>query len=815
MSDSDENDTPFQLPSSHPGETRETFGERLRRRREELSEEDEGPAPGSWQSRTRHLVAMVVGSPHDSASIARKNADAARAVDGVVHVLFGEDLPPFQNSAGRDFSGEPLLAEDQVVYRDQPVALVIGVDEAACRHAAEKLEIEYHASPGILTVEHAVAMESFHGDPRICGRGDVAATLESAPKRRKGSLAIAPQHAGIPGGEEITVRPLLEREGLSVHARGLLPTAVRTAVARAADVPESEVRLHPDAPAGTTGAMEMEPVRLAALATHAAIKCGSAVTLRIHSPHSPLVNGSRHHAEVRFDVGFEEDGVISAVDVQLTLDGGWFEADSSTTMDRALLHADSVYGIPHLRIAARLCRTNRLTAAVLPAEGAAQGAWAMEEIIQRVAEETGLPPHQVREKNFYLESGQLKTAPYGQPVDGASISRVWLQALRRSDYESRLAAVDAWNRKNSSYKRGIAIVPARFGVGDPRSERNAASVIVQILADGSVVVRAGVVDVGDGLERQLREEVAAHLGVEPHSVEVVLGDFDSLPRAAPVLGADAAGLLLRAIDDACRPLRERLREVALQLFAARGQTEIELEGIRFADGLVGPDVSPAAPLHFKEVIEGAWRKRVNLVATGYHRTPNLWWDPELGAGWPFSAFTHAAAVVEIQVDAFTGEIQILRVDVAHEGSPSPDQGDRDLAQLMRAFTMGAGWILSESAPAADSDHPEDWPVEEGIPGFADAPFQVVTDRLRPAAEPLQAPGDPCAEAPVLLAWAAREALWDALRAFGFEAELDIDLPLPATPPRVLATCKEISRQLRERENPAAGKRTRAVTPRRS
>src|SRR5690606_28007166 len=123
------------------------------------------------------------------------------------------------------------------------------------------------------------------------------------------------------------------------------------------------------------------------------------------------------------------------------------------------------------------------------------------------------------------------------------------------------------------------------------------------------------------------------------------------------------------LADACRNLIVRLREVALQLFAARGQTEVEIEAIRFIRGLVGPDISPNSPLHFKEVIEGAWRKRVNLVETGYHRTPNLWWDHELGAGWPFSSFTYAAAAAEVQVDAFTGEVQILRVDIAHEGSP--------------------------------------------------------------------------------------------------------------------------------------------------
>src|SRR5690606_1023616 len=159
-------------------------------------------------------------------------------------------------------------------------------------------------------------------------------------------------------------------------------------------------------------------------------------------------------------------------------------------------------------------------------------------------------------------------------------------------------------------------------------------------------------------------------------------------------------------------------------------------------------------------------------------TPNLWWDHELGAGWPFSAFTYAAAVAEVQIDAFTGEVQILRVDIAHEGSPSPSQGDRDFAQLMRSFTLGVSWLLSERSLSHDEDEPGPGGAGDGFFGFADAPFQVMTDRMRPLGDPLTTPGDPCAEAPLLLSLCVREALWNALCAFGLNPGVRIELPLP-------------------------------------
>ena len=118
---------------------------------------------------------------------------------------------------------------------------------------------------------------------------------------------------------------------------------------------------------------------------------------------------------------------------------------------------------------------------------------------------------------------------------------------------------------------------------------------------------------------------------------------------------------------------------------------------------------------------------------------------------------------------------------------------------MRAFTLGTGWMLSEVATDPENEHADLCPIEERIPGFADAPFQIVTDRLRPLSSPTTTPGDPCGEAPVLLAGSVREALLEALRSIGFNTDLNIDLPLPATPPQILTLLKEISKKQNKKD----------------
>jgi len=787
----------------------ETFASRLRRRRLELNQDDSEPAPppslsplaaARWQVRSQALVAMVAESPHAAALITRKSGEAASAVSGVVSVIFAENLPPFFNSLGDGFSGEPVLAASEVAYLGQPLALVVAETEAACREGLAQLSFTFQSSQTIDSLDHAVALEHFLGEARICQRGEVDPALARSERSRTGTFALGSTTSGSAIAYEVRVSPSGRGSGLIVSAPSLMPSAVRAAVARAAEIPESEVQVLSASLPGIQAGLELEPIRLAVLATHALRKCRRPVVLKCLRDNSPLTQGARHAAQATYRVGFNHEGKILGLDLKLYIDGGPFASDSPTILDRALLHADSVYAIPHLRLTGQLCRTHQLVSSSHIAEGAAQGVWAIEEILQRVAEATSLPLSKVREQNFYREEGELKTTPYGQPVSAAAILRVWNQVRRRSRFEERREAIIEWNRQHSAAKRGIAITCAKFGLGDPRAERNAASVLVQIYPDGSISVRTGLVDVGDGIETQIREETARHLGIAESSIRVMLDELDPFLRTTPTLGTDASGMVLRALATACAGLTKRLRSVALQLFAARGQTEIEQESIRFEHGFVGPGVSLTVPLTFTEVVEGALRKRVSLLEVAHHRAPNLWWDPEVGAGWPFSTFTYAAAVTEVQLDAFTGELQILRVDFAHEGSPSPDQSERDGAQLIRAFHQGANWMLCEnpgSAPSRDPQEAAFAAAGAGL-GFADAPFQVFSDRLRPLGESLTAPGDPCAEAPLILANSIREAVWDALVGLGFTNALTIDLPHPLTPPRMLATCREISRQVREK-----------------
>jgi xanthine dehydrogenase molybdopterin-binding subunit B len=254
-----------------------------------------------------------------------------------------------------------------------------------------------------------------------------------------------------------------------------------------------------------------------------------------------------------------------------------------------------------------------------------------------------------------------------------------------------------------------------------------------------------------------------------------------------------------AVAEACDALKERLNPIAAQLLAAGGIREVDPDTIRYLDEEVSSGGHAGTGLTFREVVETAWRRRSNMTAVGYHRAPSLWWDREVGAGWPFSAFVFGATVVEVQLDAFTGETQVLRADVAHQGGRLT-QIETDCAAISRAFNYGLGWMLNETVDWNENGRlicatAEDYP----IPGFSDAPLVLYIDVIPSPGTPAGNVPASGAESAVALAGAAREAVREAILAFGPGADRRVEtrVPVPASPIAVLESLRDMSRQIAE------------------
>ncbi|HWO09972.1 MAG TPA: molybdopterin cofactor-binding domain-containing protein, partial [Polyangiaceae bacterium] len=520
----------------------------------------------------------------------------------------------------------------------------------------------------------------------------------------------------------------------------------------------------------------------AAVAALASKKLRRPALVRLTRFQDMVMTGKRHPFLGRFRVGFERDGKLVALLLELYSDGGFSLDLSSPVLFRAMFHVDNCYRVDDLLVTGHVCRTHFVSHTAFRGFGGPQGMLMIEDIIDRVARQLGLPPHEVRRRNFYRPGD---CSHYGQPIrDADRIERIWNQLLASSDFDARWRAIERFNQGSPHTKRGLAITPVKFGISFTMSHYNQAGALVLIYRDGSVQVNHGGTEMGQGLHTKVQQIAADALGVPLGAVRIMPTRTDKIPNTSATAASSGSDLNGAAVLAACDDLRHRLAAVAAL------ELGVSAESVVFEAGRVYPAGQLDRSLRFEAVVNRAYEQTIPLFASGYYRTPDLRFDKATGTGTPFHYFAYGAAVSEVEVDGFTGMYTLRRVDILHDVgrslSPLVDRG-----QIEGGFIQGVGWLTSEELT---------W-NEQGaltsrgastykLPSLADCPAVFNVTLLERADEPGVVHGSKAVgEPPLMLALSVREALRAAVAAF---AALDgangaahlVELGSPATPERV-------------------------------
>ncbi len=721
------------------------------------------------------LETWPVCAPHARARIVHRDVTAARALPGVRAVLLAEDVPG-ENDVGAVRKDEILLADKEISFHGQLVALVVGDTLEACRLAAAAVKVEYEPLPPILTITDALAAESFHTAPHRIRRGDPDAELAREGRTLRGEFAFGGQEHFYLESQAAWADPG-EDGTMFVQSSTQHPSEIQAVVAHVLHVPRHKVVVQSPRMGGGFGGKETQGNTWAALAALAAHHTGRPVRVRPNRDQDMILTGKRHPFLARYEAGFEPDGTLRAVRVELFANGGWSLDLSSAITDRALFHLDSSYYIPHVDFCGRAVKTNLVSNTAFRGFGGPQGMLIMEEIIDRVARHLGLPPEAVRERNLYHGSGETNTTHYGQEIGDNRLQHIWHTLMESSDFAARREEVRAWNDAHIHHKRGLAITPVKFGISFTISHLNQAGAHVLIYQDGSVQVNHGGTEMGQGLHTKMLTVAAHELGLPFDRVRIMQTRTDQVPNTSPTAASSGSDLNGQAVRAACVTLRERLAPVAADLLGHPPEDALRL---LFADGNVFHPDRPERVLPFAEVALKAYLARVSLAATGYYATPGIKYDHGTGRGTPFYYYACGAAVSEVEVDGFTGAHRVRRVDILHDAGRSINPGV-DRGQVEGAFTQGMGWLTCEELRWDREGRLQTHaPSTYKIPAFGDTPEDFRVTLLPNAAEDKVIHGSKAVgEPPLMLAISVREAIRDAVAAFG-DGGGTVDLPSPAT-----------------------------------
>ncbi|WP_369203201.1 xanthine dehydrogenase molybdopterin binding subunit [Streptomyces sp. PU-14G] len=721
-----------------------------------------------------HAYPVQVMKAHGRITALR--TEPALAVPGVVRVLTGADVPGV-NDAGMKHD-EPLFP-DEVMFHGHAVAWVLGESLEAARLGAAAVEVELDEQPALLTLQEAIAAESFHGAQPVVLTGDVDAGFADSAHVFTGEFQFSGQehfyletHAAL--------AQIDENGQVFVQSSSQHPSETQEIVAHVLGLHSHEVTVQCLRMGGGFGGKEMQPHGFAAIAALGARLTGRPVRLRLNRTQDLTMSGKRHGFHAEWRIGFDADGRIQALDATLTADGGWSLDLSEPVLARALCHIDNTYWIPHARVAGRIAKTNAVSNTAFRGFGGPQGMLVIEDIMGRCAPLLGLDPRELRERNFYRQG---QSTPYGQPVAHPErISTVWQQVCEDADLTDREREIAAFNAAHPHTKRALALTGVKFGISFNLTAFNQGGALVLIYKDGSVLINHGGTEMGQGLHTKMLQVAATTLGIPLHKVRLAPTRTDKVPNTSATAASSGADLNGAAVKNACEQLRERLLGVAGTQLGANASD------VRIVDG-VARALGSDTELAWDDLVRAAYFQRVQLSAAGFYRTEGLHWDAKTFRGTPFKYFAYGAAATEVEVDGFTGAYRIRRVDIVH------DVGDSlspmiDIGQVEGGFVQGAGWLTLEDLR---------WDTGEGpnrgrlltqaastykLPSFSEMPEEFNVTLLENATEEGAVYGSKAVgEPPLMLAFSVREALRQAAAAFG-PAGVSVELASPATPEAV-------------------------------
>lgn len=719
------------------------------------------------------LHGWPVMSPHAHATVTAIDVSPALTIPGVVTTL---TEAPGEADSGPNRHDEPLFPTE-VLFHGQPVAWVLADTLEAARLGAAAVKVTYKQLPALVTLDDAIAAGSLHSPPFHMNRGDADAALAASPHKLAGELRI--------GGQEhfyletqCALAWLDESGGVSLHSSTQHPSETQEIVARVLGWPKNRVTVECLRMGGAFGGKEVQANCWAAAAALGAYKTGRPISVRLPRKLDMILTGKRHPFLAKFEAGFSDEGKIEAAKISLYADAGWSLDLSEPILWRAMFHADNCYFIPAISLTGYVVKTHKTSQTAFRGFGGPQGMLVIEDILDRIARTLGLPPEVVRERNFYREGD---VTHYSQPVKDASrVSRIWEELKDSSEFAARRMAIADFNAKHPHTKRGIAITPVKFGISFTATLFNQAGAMVLIYRDGSVQVNHGGTEMGQGLQTKILQVAADGLGVETVAIRLMPTRTDKVPNTSATAASSGSDLNGAAVLDACRKLQVTLTPVAAEL--------LQCATVKFENGEVhGGNGSTIA---FAKVVEAAYRQRLPLFESGYYRTPEIHYNPATGQGRPFYYYAYGAAVSEVELDGFTGAMHLRRVDILEDCgqslSPLVDRG-----QIEGGFIQGAGWLtLEELVWDAKGRLATNSASTYKLPSWAELPEVFNVKMLERAAEPgvvfgSKAVGEP----PLMLAISVREAIRDAIAAFGAPGVIEIDSP--ATPERIYFAIERI------------------------
>jgi xanthine dehydrogenase molybdenum-binding subunit len=658
---------------------------------------------------------LRAGVPH--AIVKQIDIEKARQLEGVQAVLTAADIPGRMNHGLVIHDWPALVGIGQKVrYVGDALAVVAADSQAIAAQALELIELELEELP--IVVDPVAALEPdaprVHEDGNLLkhikvNKGDISQGFEQAEVIFEETF-FTPTYEHAFMEPECSLARVTEDGRIEIYVGSQIPYADREQVAAALDLPQTQVRVVGPLVGGGFGGKEdivgQIHAALLARATNKPVKI-------LYDRHeSMLVHPKRHATQIKVKLGLKKDGTLTAAQTELYGDTGAYASLGAKVMGRATTHSTGPYIVPNVKIDCYATYTNNPPSGAFRGFGALQAAFAIECMVDRVAEEMGFDPIEFRQKNALRADSITNTGQHLTESVGLleCIDKTKAELLRYTDGNEPFAARVVADAPQKRRAWGFAVAFKNTGLGEGAPDK--ASAEVELYTDGTAEARISSAEIGQGLVTVLQMVTAEELSMPINQVRVLLSDTDLTPDGGPTTGSRQTYISGNAVKHAARTLREAMKATLSERY------DVAPDEIRFIEGLAQVNGSKVPYGKVADYMRDEGREPKVLYE---------YWAPEttpLGeAGDKHFAYSFAAQAIEVEVDLETGEVKVLRVigatDVGKAINPLGLQG-----QVDGGIIMGIGHALTEEFIVEEGQIFTDYLARYRMPSIKHIPEEI-------------------------------------------------------------------------------------------
>ena len=630
--------------------------------------------------------------------ITRLDISEAEKIDGVEVIALYKDIPG-EKRVGPIRADQYVLAEDEVFFSGDVLAIVAAQSLEIAHRAAEEIQIEYEAFEGIFDPEEAVKPTSrlIHPDfksnvvvhyPVL--KGDVERGFAEADQTIERTYRTGfHEHAYIEP-ETVMAVPDWTIGGYKIYGSIQNPYETRGVVAKFLGVGLNKINVMPSILGGSFGGKDDIVHVMACRVALLAKITGKPVKLTNTRENSLKESYKRHPYIMKYKAGFMKDGTLKAMEIDVLADSGAYASQTFFVTWRSVVQATGPYEIEHVKTHVRGIYTNNTYTAAYRGFGAPQVIFAQESLMDEIAEICSISPLEIRRKNGFKQGSVTAT---GQTLTEhkVALSQVIDEAVYKSGYQEKCEQFKALNEGDERFKHGIGISCSFRGCSLGAEGLDTSSAIVSVQADGSIYIMTGVTENGQGLQTTFCQIVSEILGVGQEKLVFLRPQTSSIADGGPTVASRGTLVGGNATIDAANTVKERIFSVIKDELQAE-----TLDDTEWKDGYISKKSSSSntQAIRFEDAVGKAFGAGLNLSAYGWFKAPEVSWEEERGHGNPYFTFVYGCQIAEIKVDTHTGKIEVLNITAAHELGQVINRLGAE-GQIYGGVTQGMGYGVFE------------------------------------------------------------------------------------------------------------------------